>query len=311
MNIKRCDKCGKPLRADATYCKACGHNLGGESSIHRASTSTHPARRRERDSSPTTGAINRAPTNSNAPSRSRNTRHTGTRPTIPAAHQSTPPASPHRAGHYSGLHPEDQPYQSSFMVALRPPTPAVLSPSPLTYPLERVLAPANPNATWAPKTEMQAPEHLYREEDVEEDEPMTPTSPLPTSSPPNDIWMPESERVRAGNAALARIDTPSVPQREEREPEPLAFPQPKRNVQLVPTFPSDPDRPTVAGFVHRTPRMGERALPLLLTVFCLCCLVATSLLAYVFLNRHASDISPTHGRATDRRGPAGVHLPLR
>jgi len=26
-----------------------------------------------------------------------------------------PPASPHRAGHYSGLHPEDQPYQSSMM----------------------------------------------------------------------------------------------------------------------------------------------------------------------------------------------------
>src|SRR5579875_192245 len=25
-----------------------------------------------------------------------------------------PPASPHRAGHYSGLHPEDQPFQSSF-----------------------------------------------------------------------------------------------------------------------------------------------------------------------------------------------------
>jgi hypothetical protein len=33
---------------------------------------------------------------------------------------SIPPASPHRAGHYSGLHPEDQPYQSSKMAALRP-----------------------------------------------------------------------------------------------------------------------------------------------------------------------------------------------
>jgi hypothetical protein len=28
-----------------------------------------------------------------------------------------PPASPHRAGHYAGLHPEDQPYQSSLMMA--------------------------------------------------------------------------------------------------------------------------------------------------------------------------------------------------
>jgi hypothetical protein len=31
-----------------------------------------------------------------------------------------PPASPHLAGHYSGLHPEDQPYQSSIITAQRP-----------------------------------------------------------------------------------------------------------------------------------------------------------------------------------------------
>ncbi|HEY7420124.1 MAG TPA: hypothetical protein VH593_33405 [Ktedonobacteraceae bacterium] len=30
-----------------------------------------------------------------------------------------PPASPHRAGHYAGLHPEDQPYQSSMLKAQR------------------------------------------------------------------------------------------------------------------------------------------------------------------------------------------------
>ena len=34
---------------------------------------------------------------------------------------SLPPASPHRAGHYSGLHPEDQPYQSSMIAIQRPP----------------------------------------------------------------------------------------------------------------------------------------------------------------------------------------------
>lgn len=34
---------------------------------------------------------------------------------------SLPPASPHRAGHYSGLHPEDQPYQSSMIAVQRPP----------------------------------------------------------------------------------------------------------------------------------------------------------------------------------------------
>ena len=34
---------------------------------------------------------------------------------------SIPPASPHRAGHYSGLHPEDQPYQSN-KIAVQYPT---------------------------------------------------------------------------------------------------------------------------------------------------------------------------------------------
>jgi hypothetical protein len=33
---------------------------------------------------------------------------------------SNPPASPHRAGHYAGLHPEDQPYQSSKIAVQRP-----------------------------------------------------------------------------------------------------------------------------------------------------------------------------------------------
>lgn len=37
-------------------------------------------------------------------------------PTMP----SLPPASPHRAGHYSGLHPEDQPYQSSMIAVQHP-----------------------------------------------------------------------------------------------------------------------------------------------------------------------------------------------
>ncbi len=34
---------------------------------------------------------------------------------------SLPPASPHRAGHYSGLHPEDQPYQSSMIAVQHSP----------------------------------------------------------------------------------------------------------------------------------------------------------------------------------------------
>ena len=36
------------------------------------------------------------------------------------SYPSLPAASPHRLGHYSGLHPEDQPYQSSFIAVQRP-----------------------------------------------------------------------------------------------------------------------------------------------------------------------------------------------
>ncbi len=37
-----------------------------------------------------------------------------------ATRRSVPPASPHRVGHHSGLHPEDQPYQSSLMPVAPP-----------------------------------------------------------------------------------------------------------------------------------------------------------------------------------------------
>ncbi len=42
-------------------------------------------------------------------------------PTRDLTRPSFPPASPHRAGHYSGLHPEDQPYQSSMIAVQRLP----------------------------------------------------------------------------------------------------------------------------------------------------------------------------------------------
>src|SRR5579875_3086184 len=51
-----------------------------------------------------------------------------------------PPASPHRAGHYAGLHPEDQPYQSSIFMAqrirdIKQEVPRILEPKHITLPL--------------------------------------------------------------------------------------------------------------------------------------------------------------------------------
>src|SRR6266566_2023405 len=85
METKRCQRCHKLLRADAPVCNRCG-------ALDFLQV-THARTGR-------TGATKEPPS-------------------IP----SNPPASPHRAGHYSGLHPEDQPYQSSFLPVQRPPAP--------------------------------------------------------------------------------------------------------------------------------------------------------------------------------------------
>ena len=85
MDTKRCLRCHKLLRADAQKCSLCGY-VFLQAPVRRSSKVTNGFRQPEAASFP-----------SNAP------------------------ASPHRAGHYSGLHPEDQPYQSSFMPIMRPP----------------------------------------------------------------------------------------------------------------------------------------------------------------------------------------------
>jgi Viral BACON domain len=81
METKRCANCHKLLRADSQVCSRCGYTF--------ASTSASSAKK---------------------------VRPLSKKLTMP----SIPPASPHLAGHYSGLHPEDQPYQSSQMVAQYP-----------------------------------------------------------------------------------------------------------------------------------------------------------------------------------------------
>src|SRR6266513_1641601 len=84
MDTKRCQRCHKLLRADAQSCSRCG-NVFSQTPVRQNGSITNGSRR-----------------------------------SVTASLPSNPPASPHRAGHYSGFHPEDQPYQSSFMPILRP-----------------------------------------------------------------------------------------------------------------------------------------------------------------------------------------------
>ncbi len=105
METIRCPRCQKLLRADALTCSRCGV------AIHAG----------------------------------KGTKKIASRTTTDELQPTSPPASPHRAGHYSGLHPEDQPFQSSFFARVQRPTEPEpeqaddqeIAPAPLTPPVYR------------------------------------------------------------------------------------------------------------------------------------------------------------------------------
>lgn len=73
-------------------------------------------------------------------------------PAWDVTHPSLPPASPHRAGHYAGLHPEDQPYQSGKMIAQHAP-PRPRDEEPRTHAPrepERIILPESPTLPTLP-----------------------------------------------------------------------------------------------------------------------------------------------------------------
>jgi Viral BACON domain len=102
MEIKRCQRCHKLLRADAQTCGRCG---GYDFLPVSQPKPRHP------------GALLSGETTSVSSHATHVSSPVGS-PLSPL-----PPAqlSPHRAGHYSGLHPEDEPYQSSFLPVQRAP----------------------------------------------------------------------------------------------------------------------------------------------------------------------------------------------
>ncbi len=110
MNTKRCPNCQKLLRAESAACSRCGYLFAGVSKRSPKSEfagASRPARPDAAISIPGSRAIKRSL----------------------AGQRTIPPASPHRAGHYAGLHPEDQPYQSAML-----PVPPPLAFQVATYP---------------------------------------------------------------------------------------------------------------------------------------------------------------------------------
>lgn len=141
--------------------------------------------------------------------------------------RSIPPASPHRAGHYSGLHPEDQPYQSTMIAVQRPPAnTAHLRGSLPNESVEKQLSTVNTVDT-----------------------------------------VPETDRHYQVTLA-APIDAP--------QPRPYIAPTPNPDTPLPPSLDLLPP--------PRRMRRG-RFVPTVLTISCLLLLVASSLLAFIYLNR--------------------------
>ncbi len=142
---------------------------------------------------------------------------------------SIPPASLHRAGHYSGLHPEDQPYQSTVIAVQRPPA----------------------NTT-----------HLR-------------------GSLPKD---PVEKRLSAVDSVSA-VDTVLETDRHKEVTlvTPVDLPPPRPRIAPTPN-PNTPLPPSEYLLPPRRMRRG-RFVPTVLTISCLLLLVASSLLAFIYLNR--------------------------
>jgi hypothetical protein len=172
---------------------------------------------------------------------------------------SNPPASPHRAGHYSGLHPEDQPFQSSFMPVQRP---AAITRSLVEQESDEVLLPAAAATSTAlpltpqPEPEQSVPEQLPKRK-------VATPSPLP---------LPMPQRTVSSQSPLPV----QLPQRQFAEP-------------ALPTEPSVSEQittpPSKAFPLPRKSQLRDHLVPVLLLASLIFFLLATSVLAFLLINR--------------------------
>jgi hypothetical protein len=221
MDTKHCQRCQKLLRADARSCSRCGYVF-----------SQAPVRR-----SASNGSLR----------------------SVTASMPSNPPASPHRAGHYSGLHPEDQPFQSSFMPVQRPA--AITRRLVEQEPHEVLLPAAAATSTALPLTPLAEPEQPVPEQ--------LPKRKVATPSP---LPLPMPQRTISSQSPLPV----QVQQRQFAAP---ALPTEPSASQEITTSPSK------ALSLPRKSQVHDRIVPVLLLASLIFFLLATSVLAFLLINR--------------------------
>ncbi len=220
MDTKRCLRCHKLSRADARSCSRCGY-VFSQAPVRQNGNPTGDSHREATASLP-----------------------------------SNPPASPHRAGHYSGLHPEDQPFQTSFIPVRRAPA------------LTRVL-------------------------EQEPDEVFLPVVIASTAAP---LLGPIPEQLVPERLSKRQVAAPSplllpMPQRHTGSLSQLSARAPQDQF-VAPQLPSQPpvhEQVTMprleAVYLPRKHQLRSRIVPILLLASCISFLIATSILAFLLLAR--------------------------
>ncbi len=239
METKRCQRCHKLLRVEAQVCSRCGGH-----DFTRA-----------------------------AAARSRQTVRLTSRPDD-VSFPSNPPASTHRAGHYSGLHPEDQPYQSSFLPVLRPP---------VSMPYTIVEEPQE----FSPVT-------------GEDEGDLMPVGEVDFATLPGPELFEESPATKRQIATF----TPLPPPRQQRGPQAYpASPPPmplEASIEVYQPMSPIPAAPPVYEPLPitlqpepRQPALRGGIIPILLLLSCFLFLVATSILAFLlFSNKPVPAMAP-------------------
>jgi Viral BACON domain len=257
METKRCQRCHKLLRVEAQVCSRCGGHAFMQVPVTRT-RQTIKLTSRQDDEMP---------------------------------FPSNPPASPHRAGHYSGLHPEDQPYQSSFLPVQRPPasTPYTIVQEPREY--SPVMAEDEDAFLLPGTTDNGRPGRDASAQPVE-------AADYATIPEPEFFDMPAAKR---------RVATFTPLPQPGQQRSPLAYPVP----QVQPSTPVSPPENTALYYPTSPPppvrepepltlrparrRRGFRggAVPVLLALSCFLFLVATSILAFLlFTNKSTPALTP-------------------
>ena len=188
---------------------------------------------------------------------------------------SIPPASPHRLGHYSGLHPEDQPYQSGFIAVQHPASPTHEDEE------EDGSLPSFPHVVYKKE-----PQRLLLPNVAPDLEDVPTQSPVP----PRALHATEQLTTRQKPLPVAQAEPiPATPMPFSK----MATARPELHTRKLSNMPLGVPEYRVHGLEQVAKRSrSARVISLLLTLSLIFFLLASGILAFVLLKQHNVFASP-------------------